>query len=90
MAAVLVLESPPDDAFHAPARDPVARRPLHQQTMRRGAPSAFNVVRHMLVVYAQSRRHFALISWSRGRGSKRPLSCPSFWRGLCIVSTFAV
>ena len=37
MAAVLVLEAPPDDAFHAPAREPLVQRPLTSTFMWRGA-----------------------------------------------------
>ena len=43
MPGILVPDSPSGDAFYAPARNQVARRPLHQQAVRRGAPSAINV-----------------------------------------------
>ena len=43
MPGILVPDSPSGDAFYTRARNQVARRPLHQQAVRRGAPSAINV-----------------------------------------------
>ena len=42
MPGILVPDSPSGDAFYAPARNQVTRRPLHQQAVRRGAPSAIS------------------------------------------------
>ena len=66
MAAVLVLEAPPDDAFHAPAREPLVQRPLHQHIYAAWRRAPFlNAVQHMLARSALSTRYFALVCWSR-------------------------